>query len=176
VPTVRFVNELVTVDVPSGTALRDVALEQGVELYRGMWTHVNCRGNGICGRCRVWVVTPKKDGAVRSLRERFHRLQGTVRLACQLLVVEDMEIRTRPIGPTAREQPQRGVPRASYKEAAEQRYLEAKEAEAKEAVQAKAKEAAAKEAAAKASPSTPLAETADTKPAAPPTSSPPPSE
>jgi len=97
VPKVRFLNELVSVEVPPDATLRDVAMQQGVELYRGMWTHVNCRGNGVCGRCRVWVL---EGASKRSWRERAHvRVTGTMRLACQVRVDADLDVRTRPIGP-----------------------------------------------------------------------------
>jgi ferredoxin len=130
VPKVRFLNELVTVEVPEQTSLRDVAMQQGVELYRGMWTHVNCRGNGLCGRCRIWILETdrKRPGASRrSLREHAHVrvVTGKMRLACQVRVVGDLDVRTRPIGPAVLQE----VAPASYKAEAERRYAEALEAE-----------------------------------------------
>lgn len=151
-PKVRFINEQVTADVPAGAVLRDVAINHGVEIYRGMWTHINCLGNGLCGRCQIWIATPEKAATSKTIRERFHRLKGSQRLACQVRVMEDLDVRTRPIGPAvvlpsaATEE----ADKASYKEAAEQRYRETMEAEAKAKAEAEAKAKAKAEAEAKA--------------------------
>jgi ferredoxin len=131
-PTVRFLNELVTVEVPEGAILRDVALAQNIEVYRGMWGHMNCAGNGICGRCRVWLVHAEKAVSTPSIRERMHRIRGSQRLACQVRIVGDLEIRSRPIGPSVVERGARPTVPA-YLAAAEQRYREAKEEEARAA-------------------------------------------
>ena len=131
-PKVRFVNELVSAEVPPHATLREVAMQQGVELYRGMWTHVNCRGNGVCGRCRVWVLERDRSrpgASKRSLREHAHvRVTGTMRLACQVRVLADLDVRTRPIGPPVLQAtaPELGP---AYKAEAERRLAEALEAE-----------------------------------------------
>ena len=143
-PKVRFLNELVTIEVPADTVLRDVALQQEVEIYRGLWTHLNCTGLGICGRCKVWVAA--KGASSPSMRERFRRIKGNMRLACQVRVLGDVDIRTRPIGPAVVELMDGEEPsvEASYKEAAARKLEEAK-AEAKkkaEALAAKKKKAA----------------------------------
>jgi ferredoxin len=141
VPKVHFLNELVTAEVAENTTLREAAMRQGIELYRGMWTHVNCLGNGICGRCRVWVLPARASVSRPSLRERFHRVKGEMRLACQLRIVGDVEVRTRPIGPTiAVAQSLDELAPASYKAEAERRYAEAREIERLE-VEKKAAEA-----------------------------------
>lgn len=143
-PKVHFVNEALTVDAPQGTSLRDVAIQQGIELYRGMWTHINCRGNGICGRCRVWLLSPGATASSPSLAERAHRVSGKMRLACQVGIVGDVDIRTRPIGPTVVER-KGPAPQASYKAEAEKRLAETRVAEKKEAEKkAKAAEEKAK--------------------------------
>ncbi len=125
-PKVKFINEIISVDVPQGAILRDVAIAQGIEIYRGMWTHINCRGMGICGRCRIWVLSNKSNVSKPSLiRERLvHRVKGDLRLACQVRITGDVEIKTRPLGPAVIKAvgPQRP---ASYKEVAEQRYIDA---------------------------------------------------
>ena len=149
-PKVHFVNELLTVEVPQGAALRDVAIKNGIEIYRGMWTHINCLGNGICGRCKVWIMTDPSVSQ-RSTRERFHRIQGKQRLACQVRILGDVEVHTRPIGPAVvREEAvdySSEVP--SYREAAAQRYVEALE-EAEKKAKAEAAKKAKEEAEARA--------------------------
>jgi ferredoxin len=151
VPKVRFLNEQVTAEVPEHSTLREVAIRQGIELYRGMWTHINCLGNGICGRCRVWILPAPSSASRPSLRERFHRVKGEMRLACQLRIVGDIDVRTRPIGPTvtvARSPDELGP--ASYKAEADRRYAEARDAEReaeRRAAEATAKKQAAEGAA-----------------------------
>jgi len=146
VPKVHFQTEMVTVEVPENTTLREVAIQQGIQLYRGMWTHINCIGNGVCGRCMIWILSDGKRVSRPSVRERVHRIKGTQRLACQVKVIGDVVIRTRPIGPAvvSMSTPGSTLRTPSYKEAAEQRYLEAVEEEQKKAELAakKAKQAA----------------------------------
>lgn len=136
-PKVRFVNELVTVEVPSGTSLRDAAIQARIEIYRGMWTHLNCRGNGICGRCKVWILSPSSP---TTLRERAHRVQGLQRLACQVRIDGELDVRTRPLGPATVQVPE-GSWTPAYLAEAEKRLAAARE-EAKREAEKKAKEAA----------------------------------
>jgi ferredoxin len=146
VPKVHFQTEMVTVDVPENTSLREVAMQQGIQLYRGMWTHVNCIGNGVCGRCRVWILSDSKNLSERSYRERIvHRVKGSQRLACQVRILGDVEVRTRPIGPAVVKMTSPGstLGTPSYKEAAEKRLVQAK-AEAKKKAELAAKKAAKK--------------------------------
>lgn len=141
-PKVHFLNEAITVTVPAGSNLLDVAEQNGIQIYRGMWPHMNCGGRGLCGRCGVWV--PRSEGASgRTLFERFRRVQGELRLACRVRVMGDVEVRTRPIGPaylTTVKKPS-DLGEAAYKQTAALRYQEALAEE-------KAKEEAAKKAAA----------------------------
>ena len=157
-PKVHFVNERVTVEVPENATIRDVAMQQGVEIYRGMWTHINCLGNGICGRCKIWIMSGSGTVTRRSIRERFHRIQGKQRLACQVRILGDVEIHTRPIGPAVvrEETPDYGKVEPSYREAAARRMVEAKaeaekkaKAEAEKKAKAEAEEKAKAEAAKK---------------------------
>jgi ferredoxin len=109
-PTVTFVNEKKTIEVPSGANLRREAMKAGVQLYPGMHKHLNCMGLGLCATCRVVV----RKGAERCSRqgafEKFvmgppmHPLlffarignEQSLRLACQLRVHGDIEVETQP--------------------------------------------------------------------------------
>lgn len=103
-PTVKFVNEKKTIEVPQGTNLRQAALEAGIELYPGIHAYANCRGNGLCHSCRVRLKNGTTAGA--SARGPWERLQELlswyavgdpeVRLACQLEVQGDLEVETQP--------------------------------------------------------------------------------
>ena len=114
-PKVHFLNELVTVEVPAGAKLLEVAEKQGIPVIRGIWPEIHC-GNGLlgrlaaipngCNRCKLWV-SPVHPGAVnektRREKTRF-RLNGalprigSLRLACQVKVLGDVEVHTRATG------------------------------------------------------------------------------
>jgi ferredoxin len=101
-PKVTFVNENRTVEVERGASLRYAALENDVPLYCmwfGLSKYANCHGNGLCWTDRVEIspataVTTKT--ALENTMTRFTRKHDPrVRLACQVEVLEDCEVRTR---------------------------------------------------------------------------------
>ena len=54
-PKVVFVKEKKEIEVPDGANLRQEARKAGIQVYRGIERFLNCRGNGLCGACRVLV-------------------------------------------------------------------------------------------------------------------------
>lgn len=103
-PKVTFVNENRTIEVERGASLRYAALENDVPLYC-MWLgaskYANCHGNGLCWTDRV-QVTPASAVNPRTALENLMAqvpVLGTRdrrwRLACQIEVLEDCEVRTR---------------------------------------------------------------------------------
>ena len=100
-PKVRFQNESCEVEVPVGTTLLVAAQRAGVDLHRGFWAHLHCRGIGLCGSCKVWAF-PSSGEALSppGLRERLrHTVRGALRLGCVARVQADVEVRTKPGGP-----------------------------------------------------------------------------
>ncbi|MDB4614270.1 (2Fe-2S)-binding protein [bacterium] len=107
-PSVKFTKEKKTVEVPDGANLRKVALKNGVQIYAGPHTVVNCRGLGQCGSCTVMVksgnVSPKGFwekmrtmlGPLLSLKLMSNEGKGDVRMACQTRVHGDCEVETNP--------------------------------------------------------------------------------
>ena len=105
VPKVTFVNENRTIEVEPGTSLRYAALLNDVPLYC-MWfgasKFANCHGNGLCWTDRV-QVTPASAVNARTGLEKLMTQFGSFprkgdprwRLACQIEVMEDCEVRTR---------------------------------------------------------------------------------
>ena len=148
-PKVHFLNEYLTVDVPEGASLRDMADDNGVQVIRGMWPNWNCGGHGICGRCKVWLPAEAEVSPL-TLLERFNpiaQVKGEQRMSCQVEVQGDVEVRTRPLGPAFEDLKGAAgdLADASYKEAAAEKLVEAKaDEEKKEELAAKKKEAAAK--------------------------------
>lgn len=102
-PKVTFVNENRTVEIERGGSLRYAALENDVPIYcmwYGISKYANCHGNGMCWTDRV-EITPANAVTPRTLLEkamtRFGQIHKNpnVRLACQVLVLEDCQVVTR---------------------------------------------------------------------------------
>ena len=54
-----------------GANLRKSALFQEVDLYKGLNTHLNCRGMGLCGKC-VIEPTPLENVNEQTFFEKMH--------------------------------------------------------------------------------------------------------
>lgn len=99
VPTITFVRENLTVEVPEGDHVRYPALENDVPVYCGIWKFANCHGNGLCGTDRV-AVSPSSNTNPLTFMEKFW-LRGdlkknpSMRLACQVEVFGDVTVETR---------------------------------------------------------------------------------
>ena len=106
-PTIKFTREKKSVEVESGQKIRNVALQEGIEVYPWMHRVLHCPGLGMCTSCRVRIK--KEDNAhcaKPSLWEKlnmflnplsfFARLDSrdpkTLRLSCQTKVHGDGEI------------------------------------------------------------------------------------
>ncbi len=83
--TITFQPLDVRVSVPQGTTVLDAAMEAGV--------HINaaCGGQGICGRCRVRLVSGTVDGAPGGLLAA-QDIEDGFRLACGTRVQSDTAI------------------------------------------------------------------------------------
>ena len=84
-----------TFECASGANLRQVLLENGIDLYNGQAKLINCRGIGSCGTCAVAVegevsTANWKDKARRSLPP--HNIEKNRRLACQTKVLGDVRV------------------------------------------------------------------------------------
>jgi ferredoxin len=101
-------NELVTVEAPAGKNLLELAEEHGISVFRGIWPELHCqRTMGWCNRCKVWVtgLQPNAINPRTKKEQSRYRLGGAIppggnmRLACQVIVQGDCEVRTRAGGP-----------------------------------------------------------------------------
>jgi ferredoxin len=103
-PKVVFVNEKRDVEVSQGANLRREAQKAGIEIYRGPERYLNCRGNGLCGTCRVLVAKGMENLSPKGLLERFKLAtmlssighEDDMRLACKVQVLGDCSIVTKP--------------------------------------------------------------------------------
>ncbi|MEA5499020.1 MAG: 2Fe-2S iron-sulfur cluster-binding protein [Limnoraphis robusta] len=85
-----------TITCDRGENLRQVLLKNGIDLYNGQASVINCRGIGTCGTCAVEIF-----GEVSELQWREkarlsippHSPQTTRRLACQVKVLGDIKVK-----------------------------------------------------------------------------------
>lgn len=97
-PTVKFSKQNLKVQTNSCTNLRALARSNGVQIYHGIHTVLNCHGLGLCGTCVVEVnnpeaVSPKKRGEDKVLTAKKQNGENR-RLACQTLVYKNVTVTT----------------------------------------------------------------------------------
>jgi ferredoxin len=103
-PKVVFANDKKEVEVPQGANLREEARKAGIEIYSGMDRYLNCRGNGLCGTCKVLVKKGMENLSPKGPLERFKLAtmlssvghEDEIRLSCQVKVNGDCTVETRP--------------------------------------------------------------------------------
>ncbi len=92
-PTIKAQGK--TFDCDQGANLRQVLLKNGVDLYNGAASAINCHGLGTCGTCAV-----KLEGSVSECewREKArlslppHSPDRDRRLSCQVKVLGDVSV------------------------------------------------------------------------------------
>jgi ferredoxin len=107
-PSVKFVNEKKTIEVPEGANLRREALKAGVELYPGIHSILNCHGLRQCASCRVLIKKGQTNVSRQGIFEKLRLMTGPItyfarignedslRLACATKVLGDIEVETKP--------------------------------------------------------------------------------
>ncbi len=107
-PTVKFVNEKKSIEVPEGANLRKEAMKNGIELYSGPHRYLNCMGFGQCASCRVRIVKGRENVSRQKLYEKLRLIAGpltffarlgnedSLRLSCRTTVQGDCEVETHP--------------------------------------------------------------------------------
>ena len=75
-----------------GANRRKSALFQDVDIYKGLNTHLNCRGMAICGKC-VIEPTPIENVSELSIFEKLHRLEPHQRMGCRTKVFGDITVK-----------------------------------------------------------------------------------
>ena len=104
-PKVKFIQEKLEIEVAAGANLRDAGIKAGINFYSGPDQYLNCRGNGLCATCSVWLKNDTaKNASPLGVMERTRRALGfyaighedECRLSCQVRVMGDLEVWTRP--------------------------------------------------------------------------------
>lgn len=84
-----------TFSCPVGANLRQVLLENQVDLYNGQARLINCHGIGTCGTCAVAIYGEVSEVNRRDIIRRSlppHDSQRDLRLACQTKVLGDITV------------------------------------------------------------------------------------
>ena len=96
-PVVHFVKQQRAVQCPAGANLRRVALDNGIDLYVFPNNILNCRGNGLCGTCRVRVDNARALSPRTPSDQRKCGWEGEhYRLSCQCRILADVTVITNP--------------------------------------------------------------------------------
>lgn len=106
-PNVYFVKEDKLIEVQAGANLRQVARENGINVYPlpDIPLLANCGGHGMCGKCRVRVdrtdavkETPRSGpkALIMGIAAKLGPEDPTLVLACQHTVEGDLEVVTAP--------------------------------------------------------------------------------
>ncbi len=84
-----------TFECVPGANLRNALLDQGINLYNGSASVINCHGFGTCGTCTVEVegeVSPMGQREKLRLSLPPHSPQRQRRLSCQTQVMGDVKV------------------------------------------------------------------------------------
>lgn len=82
-------------ECPLGANLRQVLLQQKINLHNDAASLINCRGIGSCGTCTVQIEGSVSEPNWRDRTRRSlppHSLQKNRRLACQTRVLGDLRV------------------------------------------------------------------------------------
>lgn len=91
-PVVRFSKPRPEIQVPNGANLMQSLLTAGLPVAS------SCRGDGVCAKCRIQIVSgsenlSQESELEKSLRDR-HQFSKHERLSCQVTVYGDVLIDT----------------------------------------------------------------------------------
>ncbi|MCH6580646.1 MAG: 2Fe-2S iron-sulfur cluster-binding protein [Nitrospinae bacterium] len=94
---VRFENHNRTIQVEPGANLREAAIEAKLGIYAHIFKLLNCRGRGLCGTCRVEIlsgqVADRNEVENKKLAKALQK-NPNLRLACQITVENNLVVRS----------------------------------------------------------------------------------
>ncbi len=80
-------------EVPVGSNLRLVLLQNALSPYAALTRRANCGGRGLCATCGVWI---DEEPSPAHWHDRIGNRFGYPRLSCQITVQADMTVRLLP--------------------------------------------------------------------------------
>lgn len=92
-PKLYFPNQERTFEVPYDANLRRAALDHDIDVHGFPFNISNCRGNGLCGTCKV-RVEPEANLNDRTNAEIRRLKASPLRLSCQSTVQGDLTVYT----------------------------------------------------------------------------------
>lgn len=98
VPTIRFENEGRQVSCIKGASLRRAALDDGINIYKGLNNVSNCGGLGQCGTCVMRVLEGAQNLSPRTAVEEMYLADfpAEYRLSCRTCVNGNVTVEVRP--------------------------------------------------------------------------------
>ena len=95
-PKIKVINtetdETIDLKAGYGANLRKAALYNDAEVYKGLNKFLNCRGNGLCGKCVV-EIEPMENVNPRTFFENVHKLEDNQKLGCRVKVYGDITVK-----------------------------------------------------------------------------------
>lgn len=109
-PTIKFLKEKKSIEVPAGANLRKAAMKAGVQVYPGIHQKLHCPGLGLCTTCKVYIKQGHENVSKKGIWESLSLLglfnplafwarlghEDELRLSCQTKVYGDIEVETQP--------------------------------------------------------------------------------
>lgn len=92
-PTIRAQGK--TFECETGANLRQVLLQNGIDVYNGKAAVINCHGMGTCGTCAVEIEGAVSDPSWRETARLSlppHQASKQRRLSCQTQVLGDVSV------------------------------------------------------------------------------------
>ena len=93
---VRFEKENRTIEVEEGENLREASIRNKFSIYPHITKILNCRGRGLCTACTVQVLSGKLESKNEVETEKLSKKPDDFRMACQVIVTDNLVVRTNP--------------------------------------------------------------------------------
>ncbi|MFQ5509586.1 MAG: 2Fe-2S iron-sulfur cluster-binding protein [Leptospirillia bacterium] len=90
-PVIHFIDINRKVECVPGANLREIAIREGYDVYKGIHKLINCRGEGLCGTCQI-AVTGRAMPRNATEEKRLKNIGAPWRLACQFQVLDNIEV------------------------------------------------------------------------------------
>lgn len=91
-PSIQFVKTYPALEVEAGTLLMEALLKAGLPVAS------SCHGDGICGKCRIQIVSGAENltqiNAIETIVRDRLRVPKEFRISCQTRVMGDITIDT----------------------------------------------------------------------------------
>jgi len=91
-PIIHFADTHRKVECVPGANLREVAIRERYQVYKGIYRLINCHGHGLCGSCKVAVLEGRTMPRNATEKRRLKKVPEPWRLACQMEVLDNITV------------------------------------------------------------------------------------